>query len=199
MACEILVPQPGIEPTFLHWRWFLNHWTTREVLSQKVLTDCTTFQTQRKKELMVSWGSIAGQRGTYLGTGKSPNGRWYTFFAQILLGKYILVWALSGSYWRTIWGFHFNQGPQDAPLWLLPGQSSYCKARHAPGALQESSLMKCSHTWPQHMSPYEGDLSYPVPHSTPQSLVSTNLETWAGNLIFLSLTFSPAEIGNNAS
>ena len=180
-------------------RQFLNHWTPREVTeSVDRLKNISDSKEMRTNGVMGHHNrperEIFGNREVPLVTMKSYHVG--NDFAQILLGKYILLWALSGSYWRTIWGFHFNQGPQDAPLWPLPGQSSHCNALHA---LQESDLMKCSHTWPQHMSPYESDLSYPVPHPTPQSLARTNLETWAGNLIFLSLTFSPVEIGNNAS
>ena len=77
---------PTRDWTHLAWiaRRFLNHWTTREVLSQKVLTDWKTFQTQRKWELMVLWGTITGQKGRYLGTGKSPWWLWnHTKWAMI--------------------------------------------------------------------------------------------------------------------
>ena len=33
VACGVLVPQPGIEPSPHIARWILNHWTTRQVLS----------------------------------------------------------------------------------------------------------------------------------------------------------------------
>ena len=64
MACGILVPRPGIEPTplALH-ACSLNHWTAREVLP----TDCLILEVERAVRLYIYVLYRKRQRQTYKG------------------------------------------------------------------------------------------------------------------------------------